>query len=427
MRNRNLSPFWLLFILSGLNLFNYLDRYVTFQVVEPIKLDFGLTDGQAGRINTAFMIGYFLTAPFFGYLGDRMARKWLIAIGIFVWSLGTVLSGFAAGFISLLGYRILVGLGEASYATISPSLISDAYGPDRRNNALTVFYVAIPVGAALGYLLGAQIESIWGWRHAFIVAGLPGLLLAASLLPFREPERGRADGVSGEPMAKPKWTDVFKLLRLPDYSLVIWGYVAYTFAMGAFAFWGPSYLERVFGMTHTKAGGFFAGVTAISGLLSTFAGGFAATAWRKHNPAAYALVLGLSTLGAVPFAAWAFMGGTATALQIGLAAAIFLLFLGTGPVNTLIIETVPINLRASAMAMSIFMIHLFGDLWAPELIGHLSDFLGSLKTAVLILPMVLLIAGGLWLALGVKTLRLHRQGLRRTLEPPQLDAKTFIH
>src|SRR5213082_2837687 len=102
MKQRTLSPFWLLLILSGLNLFNYLDRYVTFQVVEGIKLDFGLTDGQAGRINTAFMVGYFLTAPFFGYLGDRMARKWLIAIGIFVWSVGTVLSGFATGFISLL-------------------------------------------------------------------------------------------------------------------------------------------------------------------------------------------------------------------------------------------------------------------------------------------------------------------------------------
>ena len=129
MKVRSLSPFWLLVILTGLNLFNYLDRYVVNQVAEDIRGEFGLTDGQAGRINTAFMIGYFFTAPLFGYLGDRMSRKWLIAAGIFVWSLGTVLSGFASGFISLLTFRILVGLGEASYATISPSLISDSYGP----------------------------------------------------------------------------------------------------------------------------------------------------------------------------------------------------------------------------------------------------------------------------------------------------------
>ncbi|HEV2391089.1 MAG TPA: MFS transporter [Verrucomicrobiae bacterium] len=401
---RALSPFWLLFILSGLNLFNYLDRYVAYQMVEPIKAYFHLTDSQAGRINTAFMIGYFLTSPFFGYLGDRMTRKWLIAAGIFVWSLGTVLTGLAGGFVGLLGFRIMVGLGEASYATISPSLISDAYGPARRNNALTIFYVAIPLGAALGYLIGSQIEAVWGWRYAFIVAGVPGLLLAASLLPFRDPERGQSDEGQGRGANKPGWAGVFKLLRLADFNLVVWGYVAYTFAMGAFAFWGPSYLNRVSGMSHKQAGAYFAALTAVAGLVSTFAGGFAASAWRKRNPAAYSLTLGISTLAAAPFATWAFLGGTRTALLLGLAGAILLLFLGTGPVNTLIVETVPVNLRASAMAMSIFMIHLFGDFYSPEITGRLSDAFG-LHRAVLILPLALLIGGSLWLGLALKTLR----------------------
>src|SRR5262249_4121883 len=152
----------------------------------PLAADFGINYGDSGRTVTAFMIGYFVTSPFFGYLGDRMPRKWLIAFGIFVWSLGTVLTGFASGFGLLLVYRVLVGLGEASYATISPSLISDAYGPARRNNALTIFYVAIPVGAALGYVLGGEVSAHWGWRHAFIWAGAPGLLLALILLAFPE-------------------------------------------------------------------------------------------------------------------------------------------------------------------------------------------------------------------------------------------------
>jgi MFS family permease len=406
---RSLSPFWLLAILSGLNLFNYLDRYVAVVVAEPIRLSFGLTDRQEGQLNTAFMLGYFLTAPVFGYLGDRLTRKWLIAAGIFVWSLGTVLSGVATGFGSLLGYRALVGLGEASYATISPSLISDSYGPARRNNALTIFYVAIPVGAALGYLVGSQISAAWGWRYAFIVAGLPGLLLAASLLPFREPERGQSDHRQCDAAAKPKAKDILRLLFLPDYSLVVWGYVAYTFAMGGFGFWGPAYLMRVSKMTQVQAGIYFASVTAVAGLLGTFAGGFAATAWRKRNPAAYALVLGVSTLLAVPCATWAFLGGTTTALQWGLGAAIFLAFLGTGPVNTLILETVPVNLRAGGMAMAIFMIHLFGDFKSAEIVGHLSDRSGSLKLAVLVLPVALLVGGALWLGLGLKTLYRHRQ------------------
>src|SRR6266567_4960071 len=149
MPRKQLTPFWLLFILTGLNLMNYLDRCILNAVRTPLAADLNLSYGESGRTVTAFMIGYFVTSPFFGYLGDRLSRKWLITFGIFVWSIGTVLTGFAAGFFTLLCYRVLVGLGEASYATISPSLISDAYGPVKRNNALTIFYVAIPVGSAM--------------------------------------------------------------------------------------------------------------------------------------------------------------------------------------------------------------------------------------------------------------------------------------
>src|ERR1044071_4729352 len=207
---KELSPFWLLFILTGLNLLNYLDRFVLNAVRTPLAEDFGINYGDSGRTVTAFMIGYFVTSPFFGYLGDRFSRKWLIAFGIFVWSLGTLLTGFATGFAMLLLFRVLVGLGEASYATISPSLISDAFGSLKRNNALTIFYVAIPVGAALGYILGGEISGQWGWRHAFIWAGLPGLLLALVLLPFREPRRGQADLSAGQTLEKPTFKDYGK-------------------------------------------------------------------------------------------------------------------------------------------------------------------------------------------------------------------------
>src|SRR3954463_3896443 len=131
--NKRLSPTWTLAILTGLNLFNYLDRFVLSAVLPKLQADLHINDGEAGRIVTAFMVGYFVTSPFFGYLGDRFSRKWLIALGIFVWSLGTVLTGYASGFAMLLCFRVLVGLGEASYATISPSLLSDAFGPAKRN------------------------------------------------------------------------------------------------------------------------------------------------------------------------------------------------------------------------------------------------------------------------------------------------------
>ena len=391
MKRPSLSPFWLLFILSGLNLFNYLDRYLVAVLLEPMRLEFGLTDRQAGQLYTAFMGGYFLSAPFFGYAGDRLTRKWLIAGGILVWSLGTVLTGMAGGFVALLACRVLTGFGEASYATISPSLISDAYAPDRRNNAMTVFYLAIPLGAAGAFLVGSQVGAAWGWRSALIVAGLPGLLLAAGLLPFREVERGQADGRQAEAAVKPHLADVLRLLRLKDYNLVVWGYVAYTFGVTAFGFWGTTHMMRLFGMTLKDAGIYFCALTAVAGLVSACAGGFAATAWRKRNPAAYSLTLGISTLAAVPCGVWAFLGGTKTAFVVGLGAAIFLLFLGSGPVNTLIVESVPVNLRASAMALSIFMIHLFGDFWSPEILGSLSEFFHSLRKAAMTLPFFLLL------------------------------------
>src|SRR6185503_10186767 len=192
-----------------LNLLNYLDRFVLNAVRTPLAADFQIGYGDSGRTVTAFMFGYFLTSPFFGYLGDRVSRKWLIAFGIFVWSVGTVLTGFAASFMTLLWYRVLVGFGEASYATISPSLISDAFAATKRNNALTIFYAALPVGAALGYLVGGEISAIWGWRHAFIWAGIPGVLLALVLLPFKDPERGQADLTAGEPLPKPTLKDYF--------------------------------------------------------------------------------------------------------------------------------------------------------------------------------------------------------------------------
>lgn len=401
--NKQLTPFWTLFILTGLNLFNYIDRYVLSAVLPSLQSELHINDGDAGRLFTAFMMGYFVTSPVFGYLGDRSSRKWLIATGIFLWSLGTVLTGCAAAMFALLAFRALVGLGEASYATISPGWISDTFTPERRNNALTIFYVAIPVGAALGNILGGQIANLWGWRYAFIIAGAPGLFLALALLPFAEPRRGQAEGRADHAdfNQKPKWGDVFKLLLIRDFNFTVFGYVAYTFALGAFAFWGPTFLNRVHQIPVKTAATFFGAVLVVAGLLGTLIGGFAATAWQKRNRSGYALTLGLSVLAAIPFSIVAFRTSNTTLSMSCLAAAMFLLFLPTGPINTLIIEAVPVNLRSSAMALSIFLIHLLGDLWSPEIVGRLSDHWQSLQKAVMVLPVALVIAALLWLTLSI--------------------------
>ena len=405
MTPRTLSPAWTLFILTGLNALNYLDRAVANAVLSPLQQHFKVGDGDLGRITTIFMLGYFVTSPIFGFLGDRASRKWLIAAGIFIWSIGTVATGFSATFSALLAYRVLVGVGEASYATISPGYISDTYPASRRNNALTIFYAAIPVGYALGYILGGVMEANYGWRAAFIWAGVPGLLLALLLLPFKEPARGQADGKAVE---KPTLGEALGLFRLRDYNLVVWGYTAYTFGLGAFATWGPTFLHRIHGVANKDASKFFGAVLVVSGLVGTTVGGFLATRWQRRSPSGYAAMLGVSVITAAPAAVLAFLTTNTTVAMVSLGAAMFCIFLCTGPVNTLILESVPVNLRASAMAASIFCIHLFGDLWSSEIVGRLSERWGDLRKAVMILPGSLVVAAVFWLVLAVKQHRAPR-------------------
>ncbi len=394
---------------------NYVDRQVLPAVLTPIKAEFHWSDGRLGFLGTAFMLGYFVTAPIFGYLGDRISRKGLIAAGVLVWSLGTVLSGRAGGYVDLALFRVLVGLGEASYGTISPGWIADVYAPERRNNALSVFYAAIPAGSALGYLAGGLVAARYGWRPAFYMAGAPGLVLALLLLRLREPERGATDPKTPGPVGMKASVDggraafdgYASLLKNRPYLLVVAGYVAQTFALGGFSFWAPTFLYRVHGMSVGSAGLFFGESLVITGLAATLLGGFGATLWQRRTDSGYARMLALSAVLAVPFSFAAFCLPDPTLAKAALVASMFFIFLPTGPVNTLILDTVAPSLRATAMAASIFAIHLFGDLESPNLVGMLSDSLGgNLQKAVLwTLPGAIAVSALFWgwLAWGVRT------------------------
>jgi MFS family permease len=399
-----IKPAWLLAILTGLNLFNYIDRYLLNGVLTPIQHEFGLTDAQLGRLNTAFMVGYFFTSPFFGYLGDRRSRKGLIALGVGIGSLGTIATSWAPTYVSLLAVRMFVGLGEASYASVCPSLISDTFHGRRRNLALSVFYVGLPLGAALGYIISGQLNELIGWRGAFLWVGLASLMLTFVLQPFEEPERGKAEGF--EAVYVPSTVaEALRLGKLPGYVLCVGGYVAYTFAMGALAVWAPIFLQRYHGLTNAQSTLFFGAVAVVTGILGTLAGGYASSQYRKANPAAYELILVLSVLAALPLVGFALVSPTLWLVQWAFGIAMFFLFLSTGPVNTVILDAVPLNLRSTAVAVSIFSIHLFGDLWSPEFVGHLSMTFGGLRSAMAVVPIAFGAASLLWAALAYRRLR----------------------
>lgn len=407
---RNLWPVTSLLVLTGFNLFDYLDRYLLASTLPILQADLKISDEQAGKLWSAFMLGYFLTSPLFGYLGDRMPRRWLIAAGVFVWSLGTLMSGHVSTYVSLLMFRVLVGFGEASFGTISPSWIADLFSKARRNNAITIFYFAIPVGSALGYLLGSYMAMHHGWRSAFLCAGYPGLALAFLLLLLREPERGATATTEELAVAKAEttlgWRRYAELLKFPRYNLVIVGYIAQAFAMGGFSLWAPTFLFRVHHMDVEAAGRFFSMSLAATGLVATLAGGFIATSWEKRTGTGYSWVLALSSLVAAPVAFAAFMLPDLGLAKLALVLAMFLLFLPTGPLNTLILETVPVTMRASAVAASIFSIHMFGDMWSPQFVGYLSDRWGDLQRATLwVLPGALVVSAFFWCWLVVRTKR----------------------
>jgi len=392
-------PVTSLLILTGLNLLDYLDRQLLASVLTPVKEELQLSDGELGVLLSAFMWGYFLTSPIFGYLGDRVPRRWLIAAGVFVWSIGTLMTGHVSALAALIFFRVLVGLGEASFGTISPGWIADLFSGPRRNTAISIFYLAIPVGSALGYIVGSALAARYGWRAAFLWAGYPGLLLAFVLFWLKEPPREKSESAEAVGDQREGWRSYLKLFRSRAYVLVVAGYIAQTFAMGGFAQWAPTFLYRVHGMNLEQAGRFFGLSLVLTGLAATLGGGLVATAWRRRSEAGYASMMALSSSLAVPVAFTAFLWPDPAIARMALAAAMFFLFLPTGPINTLILETVPAHLRARAMAGSIFLIHALGDLWSPWLVGHFSDRWGSLQSAVLILPGALALAAGCWFSL----------------------------
>ena len=295
--------------------------------------------------------------------------------GVIIWSLATAGSGLAHGFHDLFAIRMLVGVGEAAFVTICPSWISDIFAATKRNTALTLFYVAIPFGSAIGFTIGGWFAGHNDWRGAFIYAGLPGVLLALSLLFLREPRRGEADGVEVPPAAHgTKVREVAGLFLNRRYNLLVWGYAAQTFAIGAFGFWGPAFLHRVHAMSLESAATVFGAMLAGAGLFATLLGGFFANVLRRRSPAGYVWVLATSMIVATPVCFFALVTGSATLSLIGLGMSMFFLFLPTGPIVSELYEIVPIHLRASAMALSIFVTHFFGDFSSPTIVGHLSTY-----------------------------------------------------
>jgi len=392
-------------ILAGVNLLNYLDRYVVAALLPEFKrAPMHLNDFELGTLMSGFLIVYMLAAPLFGRLGDRGSRPRPLAIGVFLWSLATGLSGLARSYAQLLAARALVGIGEAAYATIAPSLLADFFARRTRGRAFALFNMAIPVGAALGYIVGGVMRQRFSWHAAFYVAGIPGVFLALWILRLPDPPRGaNEDGlpdggpeVAASASGRRSWSVYLRLLRQRPYVLTVLGYAAYTFALGGLAFWMPTFLERVRGIPAVKASAGFGEIVVLTGFIGTFVGGWLGDYWLRYSRQAYLWMSGWITVLAVPAAYLALSAPTPSVFYPALIAAELLLFMSTGPISTTIVNLVSPTERASAVALSILAIHLLGDVLSPSIIGALS-VAASLGQAVMIVPAAVAVCAVLWL------------------------------
>jgi MFS family permease len=393
-------------LLLTINLFNYIDRQVLAGVVRRIQQEFSVSDAQVGWLAPAFLLSYMVAAPLFGWLADRYNRWLLVGIGVLVWSLASGASGLAMTFAALLITRLFVGIGEAAYGPTAPTILSDMYPVERRGRILAFFYVAIPVGSALGYLLAGLVGHLgWSWRWAFYCVVPPGILLGLLSLWMRDFERGAADRAVGNGLPSPlagegaaksvhvrhaTLSDYALLVRTPSYVLTSIGMIFMTFALGGIGFWMPKYIvwrqiqagaldpqdDAAVKSAEDQANSIFGPVVAMSGLLGTIAGGWVGDRLRTRLRGAYLFVSGAAMILAFPL----FLAMLVTPFPVSwvlVFIACFALFFNTGPTNTVLANVVHPSMRAAGYALNIFAIHILGDAISPPLIGLFNDLWGS--------------------------------------------------
>jgi predicted MFS family arabinose efflux permease len=382
-----------LLLLIALNLLNYIDRYILPGAQPLIQKEFHSTDQQMGALTTALFAFYMITAPLTGWLGDRFRRKPLIIAGAVLWSLATLGTAWVGGYWTLYIRHALVGVGEATFGIFAPVVLADFYPERDRNRILSLFYLAIPVGAALGYVAGGVLGTLWGWRTPFLLCAVPGLIIAALFAWLgKEPKRGASDHLR----ATANRSTVKGLFRNPAFLTATLGLATLTFAMGGISAWVPTFLHRTAGFSVGKASMVVSAITVIDGIAGTLVGGWIAQIWLRTNYRALYLLSFWSVLLALPCGAMAFFGPTAWAVP-SLFAAEFFIFLNTGPLNTAIVNSVSAPVRATAISFNLFCIHFFGDTFSPQIIGAISDH-SNLSIGLGATLIFLLISGGiLWM------------------------------
>ena len=357
-----------LLLLTALNFLNYIDRNVLYAVQPLIQKEFHLDDAKIGFLTSAFFVCYMIAAPLIAPLADRYSRKWIMAAGAFVWSGATLLSAVTHSYDELLLRHIIVGVGEATFVAISPAFLADLFPENVRGRIMACFYLATPVGSALGFIVGGYLGHHYGWRAPFMICGIPGFLLALGVLALHEPERGASDTLADSA----ERGSVKGLARNKAFWTITLGAAMMTFAIGGLQVWMPTFLVRMRHLRLDQANTIFGGMTVVAGIGATLLGGWLGDRLLRSTPAAYQLVSAVGMALSIPAVIVAiYARGSAMYPAIFLGE--FFLLLNTAPLNAALVNSVSARIRATAIAVNVFTIHALGDAFSPTLIGYISD------------------------------------------------------
>lgn len=403
-RETRLYPRATLALLTGLNLFNYIDRYVLFAVQPLIQAEFHVSDTDLGLLTTAFLICYMVSAPIIGVIADHVSRKWIIVGGAIVWSAATLLTAATYDYRTLFIRHMIVGIGEASFVALAPAFISDLFPEEKRGRALGLFYVAFGMGPGIGYILGGNLGHAYGWRAPFYVGAVPGVVLAALMMFIPEPQRGATDTVP-ETRERTSWRGLF---GNGAYWTATLGMAMINFAIGGLSDWMPTFLVRVHGMQLNHANYVFGSITVVNGIGAALLGGWLGDRLLRRTPAAYYVLSAVAMAIAIPVM-WLAIHARGNVMLAAVAIGEFFLLLNTSPLNAALVDSVSGKIRASAIALNLFVSHALGDAISPTLIGYISDR-RSLQTGFL-LTIVAVIAGVIILFYGMRFApRIHISG-----------------
>jgi len=381
----------LVYLLAGLNILNFADRYILSAVAPSIQRDFGFTDAQLGAIGTAFLWGFILASPFVGALMRRYKPQVVLSLAVLSWSAATAATGIARLLLTMIALRALIGIGQAIFSVAGPTIIDSNSPKAWKVRAMSLYYAGIPIGIALGFIAGGFMDMVIGWQTSFIVAGLFGVPVA--LLLHRFP---MGKDLQNKRLNKSR-NQILSLRFYPKFITTVIGNILQGFALAGFAFWAPIYFSRDLNYPSAEGSIIYGVIFIVTGVIGTLFGGWLVGRFVKNQERSRLLKMIVCLM--VPASMIAFLAiaaSTAFWFFTAMAFVQLLLFATYTPFALAFFQTIPPDLKETASGVNMFLGRLLGDMLGIWLVGALSVALGDLALAMYILPFMLVLATVVW-------------------------------